>query len=254
MSRFWTGCLAAAALSGAAAGPLAAQDLATARRGLEEGYLRFSYATAAGVHGDAFHDRHDADPSWTSDCRGGPARVQLELRGGAVAGLDLWVGGRWRDRDAVVVDVGTVGAAEAADFLLDLVADARGEVAEDAVLAACIADSVEVWPRLLALARDPSLEGEVREACVFWLGQAAGEKAVEGLGAMAESEDEDLEIRRKAVFSLAQIEGPAAFGRLRAVATGHRHPRVRKEALFWLAQRDEEEVLAVFEEILTEGP
>jgi len=245
-----------AALVGAAALPAAAGPLEEAVRGLDEGRLRFSYPTRGGVRGDGrslhFHDVDER--SWESDCQEGPARVELRVRDGRVVDVDLWVGGRWRALRGPGRDLGEVPCSVAAEFLLDLAASGAGEPSEDAVVAACVADSVEVWPRLLELARDRGLHQDLREQAVFWLGQAAGEKAAADLGEVAEADDEDLEIRRKAVFSLSQIEGREAFERLRRIATTHGHPRVRREALFWLAQRDEAEAVDVFEEILTASP
>ena len=52
------------------------------------------------------------------------------------------------------------------------------------------------------------------------------------------------------VFALSQIEGPAALEKLMEIARGHGDPEIREHALFWLAQRDEDEVIDLFEEIL----
>ena len=126
----------------------------------------------------------------------------------------------------------------------------RRSVAEETILPAILARDVVVWPRLLEIAREDDLDDDVRRSAVFWLGHLAGEKAIEGLVALVDDDDEDMEVREMAVFALSQREGRVNTGRLVTIAKTNPHPQIRKQALFWLAQRDDPEVLDIFEEIL----
>ncbi|MFQ5679510.1 MAG: HEAT repeat domain-containing protein [Gemmatimonadota bacterium] len=123
-----------------------------------------------------------------------------------------------------------------------------------AIFAATLARGVEIWPRLLAFARRDDLPTETRRGAVFWLGQAAGEKATEGLVSVIEDEG-DLEVREHAVFALSRREEEEAVSALLQIARTNPEPRLRKLALFWLGQRagDDPRVLDLFESILVGG-
>ncbi|HEY7574423.1 MAG TPA: Gfo/Idh/MocA family oxidoreductase [Thermoanaerobaculia bacterium] len=60
----------------------------------------------------------------------------------------------------------------------------------------------------------------------------------------------DLEIREAAVFALSEIDGDAGIQALIRIARGDGDPRIREEALFWLADSGDPRALALFEEIL----
>ncbi len=90
------------------------------------------------------------------------------------------MGGHWRPSNGVT-DLGPVGAKDAVNYLLDVVARGSGSAAGRAIFPATIADSVVVWPQLLALAKDDSRTRDVRHQAVFWVSQAAGDKATAGL-------------------------------------------------------------------------
>ncbi|HEX6558609.1 MAG TPA: HEAT repeat domain-containing protein, partial [Longimicrobiales bacterium] len=62
--------------------------------------------------------------------------------------------------------------------------------------------------------------------------------------------DDDVEIRKQAVFALSQLKGDQSLDALMEVARNSKDPQVRKNALFWLSQKDDPRVLALFEEIL----
>jgi len=223
--------------------------------GAEARYV-FSYPTRPGVHGDGDRVlRWDRDSEyarwWECDCTEGPARVELRIRDGAVHGLRVRVGGTVVARNGVT-DLGVQSSTLAADFLMEMAEGARGSVAEDAVFAAVIADGYRDWDRLLRLARDQERPRIVREAAVFWLGQAAGEAATAGLKKLLEDDDEDLELREHAIFALSQRPSEEAVPALSEVARHIQHPQLRRSAFFWLAQHDEDpRVLALFESILS---
>src|SRR5207302_5735657 len=150
-----------------------------------DGEVRLSYATRPGVCGngrntisfdceDGWCGRHrvsvgryDDDDDAGCPCEPGPARVALQQRGGQVTRLRAYVGGAWRAAGAGVTDLGTVSAAAAARYLLDLAARATGDAGHEAVFPAVLADSVTIWPDLLRLARTASVARETRRSAVF---------------------------------------------------------------------------------------
>ena len=230
--------------------PLAAQSL-TERAQVENGEVRFSYATRPEVCGSGrnIHVVHSTD-DWESDCEHGPARVVLKWRDGELEDVDTYVGGRWRPPGDGVADLGMVSAPAAADMLLDLAGRVTGPAGDDLVFPATIADSAEVWPRLVTLARNQRIPNATRKNAVFWLGQAAGDRAVRDLGALVADEGEDREIQEQAVFALSQLANGGGVPLLIEIARTHGDPKIRKTAMFWLGQSDDPRAIALFEEIL----
>ncbi|MBI3983553.1 MAG: HEAT repeat domain-containing protein [Gemmatimonadetes bacterium] len=213
-----------------------------------------SFTAKPGVCGNG----RNINTSWSSDdweswCEAGPVRVVLTVRERRVMEVDTYVGGRWRAAAASATDLGTVPAAEAAEYFLSLAANAPGSVGKAAILPAVLADSAVIWPRLLAIARDRSRPRETRKSAVFWVGQAAGEAAVAGLTEIV-SDTNDLEVRESAVFALSQLRDDLGVPALLQIARNHRDPRIRKKAIFWLGQSEDPRALALFEELLTGGP
>jgi hypothetical protein len=234
-------------------------DIRSAIDDLGDGYVRMTFEARDGVCGDGwnsisfngshFHSsRHDDD--WERDCDEGPVRVLMKVRDGEVIRIKTRVGGRWRSNRDGDLDIGVVEPQAAADFLLDIAESSRGEVAEDAILPALLARDVVVWPRLMEIARNDDRPTDVRKSAVFWLGQLAGEKVTEGLVDLVQDDDEDMEVRETAVFALSQRDGRRNTRQLMEIAQTNPHPQLRKQALFWLAQRDDPEVLDYIEQIL----
>lgn len=84
-----------------------------------------------------------------------------------------------------------------------------------------------------------------------FLGQAAGEKATDGLVSVIKDE-EDLEVREHAIFALSQRDEEEAVMALMGIATTNLEPRLRKRVIFSLGQRadDDPRVVALFAPIL----
>jgi hypothetical protein len=242
----WTALTALSVLSA----PLQGQSLAD-RAQVRNGEVRLSFATRPEVCGSGrnIHVVHSTD-DWESDCAHGPARVVLEWRNGALVDVNTYVGGRWRAAGAGVVDLGMVSAPAAADLLLDLAERVTGNAGDDLVFPATIADSAEVWPRLIGLARNDRVPRATRKNAVFWLGQAAGDRAVADLGGLVSDENEDREIQEQAVFALSQLRNGGGVPSLLEIARTHRDPKIRKTAMFWLGQSNDPRAIALFEEIL----
>ena len=101
---------------------------------------------------------------------------------------------------------------------------------------------------LIALARN-NHNPRVRGEALFWLAQAAREKAI-GPISDAIANDPDTAVKKRAVFALSQLPKDEGVPRLIEVARSNRNPEVRKQAMFWLGQSKDPRALAFFEEIL----
>jgi hypothetical protein len=239
---------------GFAAPPLAGQSLAQRVGRVTDGSIRLSFAARPGVCGSGRNsiqiiDDED-DDEWEGDCERGPVRVSLRLRGGRVTDSDIYVAGRWRPGGRAVTDLGLVPAREAVSLLLDLARRASNDGGEEMITAATLADSVVIWPELIALAKDQRVGAEARRHAVFWLGQAAGAAATRGLDSIARDDRGDIEVRKQAVFALSQRPSEEGVPALIQIARTNPHAELRKSALFWLGQSDDPRALALFEELL----
>ena len=238
-----------------------AQPLASRIASAPDGRIVFRFASRPGVCGDGEHIIGDGDSfhvhdissdrgtsGWRRRCEPGPVRVVLERREGRIASLRTYVGeGR---RSASATDLGMVGAREGTEYLLGLAERASGSVAEDAILPAVLADSVVIWPQLLRIARAGPRSRGAQEQARFWLAQIAADKVLGPAADEDEPEDDDVEDREKAVFALSQLDNDAGVPALIQVARTHRMPQVRRQAMFWLGQSEDDRALALFEELL----
>lgn len=91
---------------------------------------------------------------------------------------------------------------------------------------------------------------ELRKQALFWLGQRAGKRSLEVLGAVVEKSDDDTEVQKQAVFAISQRSKDEAVPLLIKIARTHPKPAVRKQAMFWLGQTGDERALEFFKEIL----
>ncbi len=244
-----------------------AQSIASRVARVSNGTVRMSFATKPGVCGSGNSIWHSSngrsrstwdsnrsssrDLEWESECTYGPARIVLERRDGELADLRFYVGGRWRPAGPDVVDLGTVSAREAADYLITIAQSERGSMGEKAILPATIADSANVWPALIKIARNPDLPRGTRTQSVFWVGQAAGEAATSNLNSLVVDNSVDREVRESAVFALSQRPRDEGVPALISVARTNKDPEIRKKALFWLGQSGDKRAIDLFEEILT---
>ncbi len=252
MSR--SGVLAVAALLGAAL-PVRAQSLAERIHQTKNGEVWVGFATRPDVCGDGAgmiqsgeHGMRTEGNSWGRPCVHGPARVSFRMTEGRITKVKTVVGPEWPSAKPGVTDLGIVAPKDAARALITLAGDdAR---AAEAIFAATIADSVEIWPDLLALARRKNAPEESRKQSIFWLGQEAGDKAADGLTELADADDDASEVRESAVFALSQLSDGGGVPALVKLAKTSKHPDVRRKALFWLGQTNDPRAIDVFEEIL----
>ena len=229
-----------------------AQTLSDRIKGTRDGRVRLSFAAKPGVCADGAngistgHSNHE----WEPDCRPRLVRVALRLRDRRVQSVKTYVGGRWLP-DTTAVDLGAVGAREAAEYFLALSErDGAGEVGGDALLPSVLADSVTIWPSLVRVARSPRVAHEIRGRAVFWLGQAAGAAAGQALDSIASDERGDREVRKHAIFALSQRSTNEGVPALIRIARTNTDPELRKSALFWLGQSEDPRAVNLFEEIL----
>jgi hypothetical protein len=200
------------------------------------------------VSGNSWNYSSRYSDEWAPVCQDGPARIALSVDRGRVTSLRSYVGGEWRARDDVT-DLGRLDASEAAGYLLSLAERATSSVSRDAMFAATLADA-DIWRRFLRIANNTTLPRDIRKQAIFWLGQEAAEAATAGLQNLIESQDE-IEIREHAIFSISQRPNSESVPALITLARRHDiDPRLKKRALFWLAQKDDPRALALFEQIL----
>jgi len=253
-----------AALVGAGVAP--AQSIASKVARVSNGSVRMSFTAKPGMCGSGNSIWHDAgggrttwgnnrnrarDVEYEEDCSRGPGRIVIDRRDGEITDLRFYVGGRWRPAGADVVDLGMVPAREAADYLVSLARTERGSMGEKAIYPATIADSADIWPGLLKVARNPDVPRGARTQSVFWLGQAAGDAATANLKDIVLDNSVDREVRESAVFALSQRPREEGVPALIAVARTNKDPEIRKKALFWLGQSHDPRAIDLFEELLT---
>ena len=246
---------------------LPAQGIARRVTQVKDGTVRMSFASRSDVCGNGAGNistgngahRTNSNGSggyttprhneWEDDCEAGPVRVAIDIADGKPIALRTYVGGRWR-AGTDVTDLGMVPVKEAVDYLLDNLARNEGKVAGEAIFPATIADSTVVWPRLLTLAKDDSRSRSVRTQAVFWVSQAAGEKATAGLVEVVGDAAADQDVRLQAVFALSQRPKDEGIPALLDIAKNSKDPKIRKQSIFWLGQSGDARAIAYFEAIL----
>jgi HEAT repeat protein len=104
--------------------------------------------------------------------------------------------------------------------------------------------------RLIEVSRnDP--DPEQRGNALFWLAQEFPEQA-SGLLQAALATEQNEEVLEQAVFAISQLPENVSTPMLLSLAKDDRQPReIRRQALFWLANSDDEKALAALEELLT---
>ncbi|MGQ0802084.1 MAG: HEAT repeat domain-containing protein [Pseudomarimonas sp.] len=133
-----------------------------------------------------------------------------------------------------------------------LLEDATGSSAGRLVFALSISPVAEAPAALRTLATDHS-HASTRSEALFWLAQKPDPQA-EAILRQAMRNDPDEDVRRKAVFATSQLPAERAIPILRALVEEKSESReLRKEALFWLAQIDDADVVSVFDDLLGLG-
>ncbi|MEX2154055.1 MAG: HEAT repeat domain-containing protein [Gemmatimonadaceae bacterium] len=233
--------LALSALSSAAS----AQTLADRVANASTPRVQFTYAARADVCGNGRSFIQVARDSWygsfnDSDrrdaCTAGPVRVLLDRAGREVVSISAFVGPIPPATEGVT-DLGRVRTRDAADYLLGLAERAEGRVSRDAVFPAVLADSVDVSPRLLAIARNQNAARETRSTAISWLGrpfdnrERAVQEVATALVSIARDEDDNQTVRQRALRTLARLEHGAGTTALMELARDSQRSWMAREAL-----------------------
>ena len=226
-----------------------------------DGEVRLTYATRPDVCGDGrdgvsirrsmfFSERVESYGRISGiRCLDGPARITLTVRDRKVAGVRTRVGGNWASGASGVTDLGLVSAPEAAAYFVALVPQLEGTSRHNPMLAAAVADSVNIAPEMMRLARTASLSRDTRRRAVHWAGALGDASMVAPLTELARASGgertsaDDMGpgdgLEGAAVGALGMIPDDAGVPALMTLARGG-SPSVRKAAVFWLGQRDDE--------------
>ncbi len=98
-------------------------------------------------------------------------------------------------------------------------------------------------------------EKRLRLEAIFWIGQnAPADKAIQILQDLAFN-DPDEEIQRRAMFSISQVSKPKALPILMKIAKDNSRPRLREEAIFWVAQEgNSPEIISFLKDLIYNDP
>ena len=234
--------LATLALPGATS---MAQSLADRVANANQPRVQFTYAARAEVCGNGRSFIQVAGNSWYGNwsdserrepCVPGPIRVVLDRAGREVVSISAFAG-PVPEAQPGIADLGRVRTRDAAEYLLGLAERADGRVSRDAVLPAVLADSVDVTPRLLAIARNQNAARETRRTSISWLARPLDtrERGVreiaDALVTIARDEDDNQSVRQQALRTLARLEHGAGTNALMELARDAQRSWLAREAL-----------------------
>jgi hypothetical protein len=246
--------------------PASAQNLEN-RIANARGTVAFEFTTRRNVCGNgmSINVSDDTSNGWTTSsrrsgihigrriagdreiCEEGPARVTLSQSGSKVTDLRVTVGGKEARADN---ELGAVSAPEAARYLLKVAPALSGRSADHAVMGAAIADSTNLWRRMLEIARDNDASDASRKSSLFWVSQEVSSVATAGLSAVAMDEDADTPVRGDAMFFLSQRANGEGVPALIRVVRESKSPKLRKDAIWFLSQSRDPRAIELFEKLL----
>jgi HEAT repeat protein len=154
-------------------------------------------------------------------------------------------------RGAATLGIGTLGDTEGLRLLQNLHRNITDRSVREHILVAVFShkDESNAIEFLIKLASDRSDTG-TRKQALFWLGQKAGERSIVTLRETIDDSDEETEVQTHAVFALSQRPKDEAVPLLINIARTHKKSEVRKQAMFWLGQTEDERALEFFKEVL----
>ena len=184
------------------------------------------------IHADGFSISHFED--FMPTCHAGPIRVALDHADGVIGHLRAAVGVPWRPA-ADATDLGTIRAADAARWLLDLAP--RLDDDDDvrvALMVASMTDSVRVAEPLMGMVRDRTRRAAIRREAMRWLrGPAEREGQVDAadraLRAVVSEDGEPTELREFALRRLAESRTDANASWIRELALERAAPLALRE-------------------------
>jgi HEAT repeat protein len=224
-----------------------AQSLANRVASASGRSVQFSYPARPGVCGDGrtyistgsgnFYGSFSTNG--TDQCLAGPVRVVADIADRNVIALHTYVGGTNPVVDAGATNLGTVTAADAADYLLGVASRADGRVGRDAIFAAVLADGVDLSARLLDIGRDQNRPLETRRAALSGLGRsdvAQLDRVGAALVQIATNEGDAQGVRTTALSVLSRLDHGAGIQPLVQLASGNITSWVGKQSMTVLAR------------------
>jgi hypothetical protein len=240
--------LAIALVLVAASAPLAsAQSLANRIASASDRSVQFSYPARPGVCGDGrtyistgpgnFYGSFSTSAS--EQCLAGPVRVVADLADRNVISLRTYVGGPAAAVETGVTNLGSVSAADAADFLVGVAARADGRVGRDAIFAALLGENVDIAPRLIDIARDQNRPLETRRAALSGLVRSDArqlDRVGTALVQIATNESDVQGVRSAALAAMSRLDHGAGIQPLVQLAGANLTSWVGREAMTVLAR------------------
>ena len=229
--------------------------------------VQFTYAARADVcgNGRSFIQISGSDwyGSWSDGarrdpCAPGPVRVVLDRAGRDVVSISTYAG-PLSETPPGVTDMGRVRGSDAADYLLRLAERAEGRVSRDAILPAVLADSVDVSPRLLAIARNQNSARETRRTAITWLSRprddrdAALADLADALVRIAKDDNDNQSVRQSALRSLARLEHGTGMAPLMSLARDAERGWLSREALSALASSGDPRARQYLRDLVTKA-
>jgi hypothetical protein len=243
-SRFAVASLIAIAT---ASSPAFAQSLANRVASAGDRSVQFSYPAKPGVCGDGrtyistgagnFYGSFNSNS--TDQCQAGPVRVVIDLADRNVVALRTYVGAPSTATDAGVTSLGTVTAADAADYLLGVASRADGRIGRDAIFAALLGENVDATNRLLDIGRDQNRPLETRRAALSGLTRSEApqlDRIGSALVQIATNENDVQGVRTQALSVLARLDHGAGIQPLVQLASGNMNSWIGRESMRVLAQ------------------
>jgi len=142
--------------------------------------------------------------------------------------------------------VENVSPSESIAFLRRAIEDGTNSGRESALFALAMHEG-GIDP-LIEIARHDA-SGHLRGQALFWLSQAAGEKAAAALRDAVDNDPEES-VRAKAVFGISQLPNDQSIPMLIDLLEHNRSREVRKKAAFWLGQKNDPRALDAIAAIL----
>jgi HEAT repeat protein len=139
--------------------------------------------------------------------------------------------------------------ADLPTFLVGLLsATDKSEIKEKAIFSLSQINNAESNQALTNLAKDHK-DVAVREKALFWLAQNSPEQAQKAALNILDLGGKDSELEN-AVFVLSQLPSQQSSAALFAIVKGDYPRNIKKKAIFWLTQSDDEAVLTQLEQWL----
>jgi HEAT repeat protein len=149
-----------------------------------------------------------------TSCANGPVRALILRDGSQILRIQLVAGPLQTVPDAA--DIGTVSAAEAARYFIELGKRVDGRVARSAILAATLADSADLVDGLAAIASDSDRPRDLRRSAVNGLVNVSANGGVPALIRFSDRTD-DVWLASSAIDALARTNDARARTQLRKV-------------------------------------